>query len=237
MKKFNLRRLTSLCIASVLTVTLSSCSKMNKNGEQEETAAIYTTDNLNEREHIYDETVTFTKPLSEYAFTYFPKTGRSDVALENILEAYDISYEDFLNLFVRRICGDNILDIYEEAYALTTVALNRLLHNNEFFGNTLIEVITNPQYDMTSKEYLELDSTTFENYASWQAIIDCLANFAEDPTNRMHNSLYYRWPEYVTYSDYQFTENSNRYDDKNLLTIDQITYPNISLNSSKTLRP
>ena len=30
---------------------------MNKNGEQEETAAIYTTDNLNEREHIYDETV------------------------------------------------------------------------------------------------------------------------------------------------------------------------------------
>lgn len=241
MKKFSLRRLTSLGVAMSLIATMSGCArKIEKEVlplESNKTAIedVLINKESNEKDFIYDESGLFSHPLSYYSFNYFPQVNRTDVDLMAILDAYGVSYEDFTNIFVRTIYAERGDLSYEEAYALTTVRLNRLLFRNGILGDNIMDINTKGHqfgaYEDGSYQQFAIED--LENYPAWQAIIDCLVNFAEDQTNRMHNCMGFRFNEIGGYSDYTFTEGGSRFDMP--LPENEITYTDITINLGQGL--
>ena len=253
MKKFSLRRFTSFGLAMAMIATMSGCARnFSSKGQQSENSTtaiedtltegerVYTpedifntlADSTNERNYIYDESGAFSHPLSYYSFNYFPKVNRTDVYLMSLLDAYGMSYDDFISKFVRGVYADRGDLSYEEAYALTTVRLNRLIYRDGFWGDNLIDIYTGKNQFGTyiDGSYTGFDIEGLENSPGWQGIIDCLANFAEDQTNRMHDCMSFRFAEYEGYSNYAFTDGGSRFDMP--LSANNITYKDITLNNS-----
>lgn len=143
MKNFELKNFTSLGLALCFIAVLSGCAKEVEMGElpvESNDISIgdaLTIGNIGENDIIsaaiengdciYDESGLFSKPLSKYEFKYFPKVNRTEVDLNSVLDAYGMSYEDFTGKFVRIIYTSGGAYSYEEAYGLTTLALNRLI--------------------------------------------------------------------------------------------------------------
>ncbi|MCM1053170.1 MAG: hypothetical protein NC483_04275 [Ruminococcus sp.] len=234
MKKFNLKRLTSLGVAMSLVATMTACSRGSGNKILQKESDNFISDSvvsvgdvdctLEDNNDIYDSTGMFSSPLSKYDFTYFPEVYCTDVDLATVLDAYGVSYEDYVNKFVRVIYASGGADNYEEAYALTTLVLNRFIDSRyNRFGDNIVDIITVPnQFGYYANgEYLHYDVEELENYVGWQAIIDCLINFAEDQTNRMHNSLSYRDYSIDGYSDCIYTSVGNRYGDTDINTLQE----------------
>lgn len=253
MKRFSLRSLTSLGLAMSLIATMSGCAR-NFSSKGLPTESNNTTiedtlvdeekvsrpedifnvlaDSTNERNYIYDESGAFSHPLSYYSFKSFPKVNRTDVDLMSFLAAYGMSYEDFINIFVRGIYADKGNLSYEESFALTTVRLNRLIYRDGFWGDTILDIYTkgNQFGSYVDGSYTLFDIEGLENCAGYQGIVDCLVNFAEDQTNRMHDCMSFRWNEIEYYSDYTFTEGGSRFGMP--LQASDITYKDFSLNDS-----
>lgn len=229
-----LKRLASFGLAVGVATTMAGCAREVESEQLPLESSIPAISNeINERDYIYDESGMFLAPLSMYSFKYFPKTYRTDVDLMTVLDAYGMSYADFMDKFVRVIYAAGGANNYETAYDLTTFVLNRFICCGAPWGDDLISIITNGQQFScyANGSYKEFEVDGLEDFAGYQGIFDCLVNFSEDQTNRMHNGISYQTYIVGVSSDYTFTEFVNH--PTVLLQEDQIAYRDITLNNAR----
>ncbi len=142
----------------------------------------------------------------------------------DLLSKLNVSIEDYNNIIAPTLikAGGNLN--YKEAFALMTVALNRLISTE--YPNNLLDVITAPG-GFNSYESGEYASVNINDYPdALEAFTDCLWNFIQDQTIRLHDyTEIMPWEENREGYEYFFNILGNHYGGKLLET--QIEYQDI----------
>ncbi len=177
---------------------------------------------------------------AEYIILHVIYEAIEEAIFNELLSTLNLTYNQFYKT-VQGILAEGGAYSYREAFAITTVMLNRTIDTgyinsvNALYGpgagrSIYYQAIKPGQFQVydngSYKKYTDIKS-----YPGYQAIIDCLKAFILDPSNRMHNYKEFRSNGTTSFSNIMFTPTGNRYDIP--LTPGKIRLPEFTL--SRTL--
>ncbi|MDE5539159.1 MAG: cell wall hydrolase, partial [Bacilli bacterium] len=148
-----------------------------------------------------------------------------DEELVLLLSYFNTTYEQFMTVVAPTLISEGGNLNYTEAYALMTAVINRYISLD--YPNSFLDIITaKNQFNCYIKGYYKnVDTSAYTE--AMDAFKQCLKDFAEDPTNRLHGYLGFRGKDYEDPDfTYQFNPGrGNKFGDP--IKEDRIQYPDM----------